>query len=913
MAADPGPECSDTAPKRTADHPPDLTTQASETLSRADAACKPPSAALPPLRYQPREFHAAGNLGEVLIAQDNELNRSVALKRIQAKHADNAESRRRFLREAEVTGRLEHPGVVPVYGLGQDGDGRPCYAMRLIQGESLKEATERFHAAEKAGRDPGERRLALRLLLTSFVAVCKTMAYAHSRGVLHRDLKPANIMLGKYGETLVVDWGLAKTFERDDKARLQGEASLQPGLDGGGSETQTGTMLGTPGYSGPEQAAGQWTVVGPASDIFSLGATLYNLLTNALPYSGESAAEIVALAILGEIIPPRQRKSDCPRALEAICLKAMTTKREERYATALDLAVDVEHWLADEPVSVYREPWPQRLWRWTRRHRGLAASSVAGVAVAAMSLAVVSLVMGRKNAELAATSAELAGANTREHAAAELARQTIEDMTSEDALRFLETQKELRPEQRHFLEQAVAYYRQALGQEASGEEGQARQARAYFRMGKLQQRLGLNAEAEATYRAALEEYKRLAGEHPPVPAYRQELARSHSSLGLLLNALGRRPEAEKEHRAALVERERLATELPQVPDYRQDLAMSHNNLGALLAILGKRPEAEKEYRAALVEQERLAAEHPQVPDFRQDLAMSRYNLGLLLGQLGKRQEADQEYRAALVERERLAAEHPQVPDFRRDLARSHNGFGNLLSHGGKRTEAEKEYRAALAEYQRLASEHPQVPAYAVELAGSCCNFGNLLSEHGQPAEALDWYAQAIETLERALSKLGADVTGRRFLCYSHLGRAEALTKLGRYTKAIGDWDRALSLDDGSAGDAIRAGRAKALVQAGEVPRASADAEELLKAESLNSDALYDIACVFSLASAKSTDSVQAERYAGRAVSVLREAVAKGYANIEHMKQDTDLNPLRQREDFQKLLRELEAKKSLPGK
>jgi serine/threonine protein kinase len=204
MAADPASARSETAPEQTVDLPSEPATVTLQTSAGDNR--KPASVGLPPLRYLPQQFHAAGNLGEILIAQEEELNRSVALKRIQARHADNADSRRRFLREAEVTGRLEHPGVVPVYGLSQDADGRPCYAMRFIQGESLKEASERFHAAEKPGRDPGGRRLALRQLLTSFVAVCKTMAYAHSRGVLHRDLKPGNIMLGKYGETLVVDW-----------------------------------------------------------------------------------------------------------------------------------------------------------------------------------------------------------------------------------------------------------------------------------------------------------------------------------------------------------------------------------------------------------------------------------------------------------------------------------------------------------------------------------------------------------------------------------------------------------------------------------------------------------------------------------------------------------------------------------
>jgi tRNA A-37 threonylcarbamoyl transferase component Bud32 len=177
-------------------------------------------AGVPPAgsRYRVLRPHAKGGLGEVFVAEDTELHREVALKEIQERYAHHGPSRGRFVLEAEVTGRLEHPGVVPVYGLGAYADGRPFYAMRFIRGETLKDAIERFHqTAASGGRQPaGFSSLDFRQLLSRFVAVCNAIAYAHSRGVLHRDLKPANIMLGKFGETLVVDWGLAKAVGRRD-------------------------------------------------------------------------------------------------------------------------------------------------------------------------------------------------------------------------------------------------------------------------------------------------------------------------------------------------------------------------------------------------------------------------------------------------------------------------------------------------------------------------------------------------------------------------------------------------------------------------------------------------------------------------------------------------------------------------
>src|SRR5262245_29118003 len=231
-------------------------------------------------RYRRLRPHARGGLGEVHVARDEELGREVALKQIQERFADHPGSRARFLREAEITGHLEHPGVVPVYGLGVYPDGRPYYAMRLVKGESMQEAITRFHQADEGRRDPGERSLALRELLGRFVAVCDAVAYAHSRGVIHRDLKPSNVMLGEYGESLVVDWGLARLLDRPDPEETTPcvPVTLSRGSRGAAA-TELGQAVGTPAFMSPEQARGEHDRAGPASDVFSLGGTLYAVLT----------------------------------------------------------------------------------------------------------------------------------------------------------------------------------------------------------------------------------------------------------------------------------------------------------------------------------------------------------------------------------------------------------------------------------------------------------------------------------------------------------------------------------------------------------------------------------------------------------------------------------------------------------
>jgi WD40 repeat protein/serine/threonine protein kinase len=374
-------------------------------------------------RFQVIRPHAQGGIGKVSVAFDAELQREVALKQIKPERADDADSRARFLLEAEVTGRLEHPGIVPVYGLGVDESGRPYYAMRFVRGFSFEEAIKRFHQEDAdPARDPQARSLALRQLLDRFVAVCQTIAYAHSRGVLHRDLKPANVLLGPFKESLVVDWGLAKVFTRtpepggsplpaqaaprpEDQERRQAgptpdrdapsdpehasasrerdqpaAANGEPPIGASSStETATGIAFGTPAFMSPEQAEGRIDQIGTATDVYSLGAMLYTLLCGHPPfeYVWCDLTSLLDGVRLGQFPPPRKVNAQVPRALEAVCLKAMARCPQDRYASAGDLATEIERWLADEPVLAFQEPALARLARWGRRHKPIVAGAAA--------------------------------------------------------------------------------------------------------------------------------------------------------------------------------------------------------------------------------------------------------------------------------------------------------------------------------------------------------------------------------------------------------------------------------------------------------------------------------------------------------------------------------------------------------
>lgn len=361
-------------------------------------------------RFKVLRAHAKGGLGQVYVALDSELNREVALKEIQAEHADNPANRSRFVLEAEITGGLEHPGIVPVYGIGTYADGRPFYAMRFIRGVSLMHAIDQAHSRRRTNplQAPELPAQDLRKLLRRLIDVCNALQYAHDRGVLHRDLKPSNIMLGRYGETLLVDWGLAKPKGTTD---TPDERPLVPSSINDSEATAAGYALGTPAFMSPEQAAGELDRVGPASDVYGLGATLYCVLTGNVPVQGQDVTAILKNARRGYFVAPRIIQPALARPLEAICLKAMSLRPEDRYASPRHLADDIERWLADEPVHAWSEPLRVKARRWVSRHRTLVSATAATILVAALCLAVATVLLTRANEETQLANHSLTEAN----------------------------------------------------------------------------------------------------------------------------------------------------------------------------------------------------------------------------------------------------------------------------------------------------------------------------------------------------------------------------------------------------------------------------------------------------------------------------------------------------------------------
>ena len=326
-------------------------------------------------RYAIRTHLAKGGLGTVFIAEDQELRREVALKFILHRFAGDADCLASFRAEREITARMQHPGIVPVYGAGQLASGRPFYVMRYVKGRSLKDAVAEFHS-RASDLTATEREMEFHKLLTSFVAACHTVAYAHNRCVINRDLKPEHIMLGRYGETMVVDWGLAMRVDPPNSKTDSGANTvLADPTTSNSSRGGAGTLM----FMSPEQAAGAVCLT-PATDIYSLGATLYVLLTGQLPFSvATSIHEIRQKVIRGDFLSPRHVNPRCSKALDAICRKAMSGNPEDRYPTAEALAADIERHLADQPVSVLPDSRSEAVLRWTRRNRGAALTGLAAL------------------------------------------------------------------------------------------------------------------------------------------------------------------------------------------------------------------------------------------------------------------------------------------------------------------------------------------------------------------------------------------------------------------------------------------------------------------------------------------------------------------------------------------------------
>jgi len=771
-------------------------------------------------RFQKLRAHARGGLGEISIARDCELGRLVALKEILPEHLNRQDDRKRFVREAEIHGNLEHPGIVPVYGFGTYPDGRPYYAMRLIQGETLDEAIQSFHHDVS---HPSDSHIAFRRLLSRFVDICNAIAYAHSRGVIHRDLKPANVLLGPFGETLIIDWGLAKVLkdgtagpstprEADEHGRdfPSGDLELPQGDP---VLTQAGRAVGTPRYMSPEQASGRKDLTSLATDIYGLGAILYAILTGQAPIErSRSVEEILRSVQAGQIRPPRTVHHWIPRALEAICLQALATKPEDRYASAKDLAADVERFLADEPTSVYREPAPIRVARWARRNRSAVSAATAGLLMILVSLVVTLIQQSWSNAALRSANLEIQRQRDevqrqRERAEANFlkARQAVDDafrLVSEEEL--LDAPG-LQPLRRRLLERSMSYYEDFLEDAADVPGLTLDLASAQVNIGEIVSEIGKPEDALHAYHESIMLLEQELEESPEERERMRLLAKAVNGAGVVLDAMGRAEEALEYYERARTLIDRLLAEQPEDPELQRELAGVLRNIGTIrvrsgqvdqgaqmfersletveailgegadhelnlysealsLEVLGKAryirgdvDEAIRLYKRALAVFDRLLDRQPNHTLFVYKRSFVATDLGALWGQLGEPERSlavlEEAYRALDL----LARSNPDVSSYRSDAAMAANGLSDALVKLGRDDEALEVAHRAKELLERLVAQYPNVSAHRFALSKSENVIARIHERRGQRDEALTHYLRCLEQLEAISNPTGFDL------------------------------------------------------------------------------------------------------------------------------------------------------------
>lgn len=659
-------------------------------------------------RYLLQKLHAKGGLGQVSVASEPSINRIVALKEIQPQFADEQISRDRFLKEAQITGQLEHPGIVPIYGIGCYADGRPYYAMRFIEGNSLKEAVDEYHEfRESPESDEDEIARRLRKILARFATVCYAIDYAHSRGVIHRDLKPDNIMLGPYGESLVVDWGLAKLQDQEEVESETASVELQHDADT--SKTLEGNIVGTPAYMSPEQASGNLASIAQPADIYSLGATLYYILVGAHPIRGK-LMEVLQRVRDGDIKSPHEIRSTIPRSLSAVTEKAMNVKISGRYRTATELAEEVERFIADEPVLACPEPFSVRARRWMKKHRAIVSSVAASLVVAIIGLTVGVLL-------LSASNQREIQSRTEAQRSFEMAREAIDDqfvLVSENVLLKRPGLQKLRES---LLEKSVTYYERFLQRTEVQPDLLQDLAKTNFYIGKVKHELSDFENANRYYKRSLQLYEQLDVENPDDLEIVKAIGNITNAIGNSLENDGQDLESQEQFAKAIEIRKR-ALDLAKAEsvadqEFRRLLANSYMNLGVVERNLKNYDSAQKNMETA--QKIRMEIENRN-SKIEQDIGRGYFNISETHevlkdpDQQRKNQELAIEYFEKVGDGEESSFRNRDL------LATCYFEVGVFELKAEQFDEAMKFFELALPIRRQIAMENRMVPRYQLSLA-----------------------------------------------------------------------------------------------------------------------------------------------------------------------------------------------------
>jgi serine/threonine protein kinase/Flp pilus assembly protein TadD len=789
-----------------------------------------------------------GGMGVVYEARQLSLNRRVALKVLPFAAAMDTRQLQRFQVEAQAAACLHHTNIVPVHAVGCER-GVHYYAMQFIEGRTLASLIRELRGI--AGQEPSipadaaepARSLAGRLASGEFDpaafepqapgdradssrtaqapvepaacqpppststrdrAFCRTVArlgiqaaealeHAHGLGVVHRDIKPANLIVDARGNLWITDFGLAQ---------VQAEAGL--------SLTLTGDVLGTLRYMSPEQALGRRTLVDHRSDIYSLGATLYELLTLRPAVDGGDRQEILRRIAFEEPTGLRRHNVVVPRELETIVLKAMAKESAERYATAQELADDLRRFLEHRPIHARRPRLSERAAKWVRRHTVVVVSGITVLLTAVLALSLGAALLARERAVA-----------DRQRQTAELnfgrARDAVDQMLTEVSEGLADV-PQAEPVRRALLEKALAFYQQIVRERGNERALRIELERAYRRMGDIEEILGRQDEARAAFERSVaglgklvverpgdgearrelaestlrlgaflgdtgqssqaqevlhraeELYRSMPAEGPPLASNREGLYRTLNRKGLLLNALGKPREAEAALNEALDLCQRQAASDPGAAKYHRAIGAMLNNLAMPLMVPDRAADARPLLERAVKEQEAALSSEPRHIQGREFLSNHLINLAWVLGKLGAADKTKTAARQFLARSEDLARDFPSTPKFRLALADGYFFVADIYRELHLTKDAEHEFRKALEVYGALEAELLRHPDSRKNLAHTHINIGLLLFGDRRHAAA-DAFLEALEILRNLMESHPdrADIRGLWMIAVRNFG------------------------------------------------------------------------------------------------------------------------------------------------
>ena len=713
-----------------------------------------------------------GGIGRVLIAFDNHLGRDVAVKELLDVHDSDGSSMQavntiRFLREARVTGQLTHPNIVPVYEVGKRDDGSLYYTMKLVRGQTLTEALIECRSLKDRLK-----------LLNHFVDLCQAIAYAHSRGVVHRDIKPQNVMVGQFGETVVLDWGIAKIQGKDDVTGEKLEEEIQLFQEDFSAKTLDGAILGTPTYMSPEQAAGKIDLIDERSDVWSLGTVLYEILTGQAPFYGKQHHQILNKVIESKLQPVRELCSDAPVELSAIAEKALQKERKLRYQTAKELADEVVSFQSGQKVQAYEYSLWELLGRFASKHK-------APVMVALVALA---LLIATGLGAYSKVVKERDEARIQRDAAKKFANLLIYDLGKEMAPLPGWT-----PLREKLVESALEYYKANVDAERGSEADRLELAGAYLKLADVAVSLGRAAQAKESLALAMNIYTDLLSANPVNNNALRALCSVHNKMGNLAKSQGDSKTAKEHFNSSL----KIASGLTSGPAPNRSariMTLKNNlDLGDLAFSEGKGAVAGEHFLKVVETGNEMTATDSEDIEIQRSLSEGYLKLGDLAKIEGRSRQASENLERALFIRERIAKSHPEIVDHQRDLVEGYIKSGDLAHVEGRPDKTWEYFNKALSISRNLAELDPDNSDKQQELVACYYKIGKIAQTEGKMDQAHGYFTKAIQISNKLSAKDPDNIQISLELADGHSKVGDFFEKIGRHEKARESFNKAFEL------------------------------------------------------------------------------------------------------------------------